>query len=907
MVLSGTAAAVATVARRRVRRVHDASRPHHVAARRRRPRACVSARSRTGEPWPIAPCGSSRSTSAPGDIVCCPPRVGGRTTGRIRPRSSPRLTACVCSSAGERRRRSTIVSRKPVRVWSFVASKRAISIRAWSSRGHRSSSRTETRTCFHRTSGRSRYRRSQTGDIKSDEVGGEGHAVRLLIAGHRRPRVYEIENGSRLKAYDVETGRELWHQPLGTLQKAPLVLADGKLYVGSENGKFFIVRPSADRAEVLSEVALPLSTNSVQQAEGTPEPILGGAACRGRVFFVSSDAVYAIGPKTPKAVTGNAVDQPAENGEGAPTYLQVSPTELVLKPGKSVALHASSSTPKDGSCARIRGHVVAAGAHRHRERRHVDHRRPASGTGRARQATVGEPGRRRQRARGASAAVERDLRAYADAAVPQAGSTPWPASSRSRRSTARRCCRRRRTTRSSSASARSSGPTDWSNYTFEADVRSNTRRRQMADIGITAQRYSLVLYGTSQELKLEPWTPEVQRTVTVPYAWKADAWYHLKLRVENLANGQGQSARQGLADRRGGARSVDDRQDGSDRQPSGRAWNHRRRRVRGVFRQPQDDGQPTMRNILMALAVLTARRVASARLVASDPGSGDWPMWGGTPDRNMVSNMKGLPTRVGRQDEEEREMGRRARIAELRQYRRVRRRGADWHQQREPARSQAAGRSRRADGVPRVGRRVPLAAHAREARVGPRERLAVSGRRLVAARRRQSRLLRQQPRRALVCRPQRLPRRQERRPDHRREAHRHAGRRLDLVLRHDGRGRRVPAQHVELVAGHPRRLDLRQHVERTGREPRPYSVAESAGHHRRQQEHRQARLGGQLGPGPHPPRTVVDAVGRQDRRRGSGRQRAGRRLGPRLRDADRQEAVGVRHQSEGFGVAENAQ
>src|SRR5215213_5351296 len=29
---------------------------------------------------------------------------------------------------------------------------------------------------------------------------------------------------------------------------------------------------------------------------------------------------------------------------------------------------------------------------------------------------------------------------------------------------------------------------------------------------------------------------------------------------------------------------------------------------------------------------------------ASDPGSGDWPMWGGTPDRNMISNMKGLPT-----------------------------------------------------------------------------------------------------------------------------------------------------------------------------------------------------------------------------------------------------------------------
>ena len=28
---------------------------------------------------------------------------------------------------------------------------------------------------------------------------------------------------------------------------------------------------------------------------------------------------------------------------------------------------------------------------------------------------------------------------------------------------------------------------------------------------------------------------------------------------------------------------------------------------------------------------------------AGEPGTGSWPMWGGTPDRNMVSNMKGLP------------------------------------------------------------------------------------------------------------------------------------------------------------------------------------------------------------------------------------------------------------------------
>jgi outer membrane protein assembly factor BamB len=42
--------------------------------------------------------------------------------------------------------------------------------------------------------------------------------------------------------------------------------------------------------------------------------------------------------------------------------------------------------------------------------------------------------------------------------------------------------------------------------------------------------------------------------------------------------------------------------------------------------------------------VLLAAVGQSPRIAASDPGTGDWPMWGGKPDRNMVSNMKGLPT-----------------------------------------------------------------------------------------------------------------------------------------------------------------------------------------------------------------------------------------------------------------------
>src|SRR5678815_510536 len=42
--------------------------------------------------------------------------------------------------------------------------------------------------------------------------------------------------------------------------------------------------------------------------------------------------------------------------------------------------------------------------------------------------------------------------------------------------------------------------------------------------------------------------------------------------------------------------------------------------------------------------LLTAYCLLPTASSASDPGTNDWPMWGGTPDRNMVSNMKGLPT-----------------------------------------------------------------------------------------------------------------------------------------------------------------------------------------------------------------------------------------------------------------------
>ena len=109
-----------------------------------------------------------------------------------------------------------------------------------------------------------------------------------------------------------------------------------------------------------------------------------------------------------------------------------------------------------------------------------------------------------------------------------------------------------------------------------------------------------------------------------------------------------------------------------------------------------------------------------------------------------------------------------------------------------------AGRPRRADGVPRVGRRVPVAADQREARRGPRQRLAVSGRLLLAAggRRRSSTTSRIAASCASIS------------TDYATGTtavdEKHGAEDADyLEVRHDGGGRLPAAQHVELVAGHP--------------------------------------------------------------------------------------------------------
>lgn len=359
-----------------------------------------------------------------------------------------------------------------------------------------------------------------------------------IMAGYSSPvidgrRIYQVDNSANLRALDLETGQEAWVMNLGTIQKSSPVLADGKLYVGSEDGKFYILRPGPDGAEILDESQFGTETD--------PERVTGSPAVSGgRIFVVTTEALYAIGDRPLRLESASASpDTPAAgSGEGPATHVQVQPTELILEPGETVTFEARlfdgrgrflRTEQAEWSLERLEGRIGSNGEFdpaalpRGQGGHVVATIGPLSGMARVRvvpplpwdenfETWEGDaPGVHWINATGKYRVGDID----GSRVLVKSADNPFLRRARS-----------------------FMGPTDLSDYTFEADVRSDEQRRQMGSAGVVVQRFGLVLMGNHQRLDLESWQPEITRTARVPFTWDPHTWYRLKLRVENLPDGK---------------------------------------------------------------------------------------------------------------------------------------------------------------------------------------------------------------------------------------------------------------------------------------------------------------------------------------------------------------------------------
>jgi outer membrane protein assembly factor BamB len=374
------------------------------------------------------------------------------------------------------------------------------------------------------------------GEIKKDQIkwatyGWQGGFSSPVIDGDR---MYQIDNGANLGAFDLNTGKQLWLKTLGTIQKASPVLADGKLYVGTESGRFYILKPSATGVEVLSDVQL--------GTEAVPDPVIASAAVsNGRVYFASMSTLYCIGKKhaTSSQHATAAITPAMQPSQNPPTWVQVVPTELILKPGEKVNFRARlfdaqgnfirEEPAAEWSLDQLKGTITNGSF------------TVASDAG-------NEAGMVKAKVGGITGAAS--VRVFPplpwsenfDALAPNSAPSNWVSMTMKfavRDQNGNKVLAK--LTEGSSLLSRSRayiGPSDWSNYTIESDVSATQKRRQQGDVGVIAQRYVLTLYGNSQTLHIEPWQPEIKRTISVPFAWKPDAWYRMKLEVQNLPDGK---------------------------------------------------------------------------------------------------------------------------------------------------------------------------------------------------------------------------------------------------------------------------------------------------------------------------------------------------------------------------------
>jgi outer membrane protein assembly factor BamB len=385
------------------------------------------------------------------------------------------------------------------------------------------------------------------GEIKKDQTKWFVHGPQIgfptPVVDEQAGVMYAVDNGAIAMAFDIATGNRLWEHKLGTLQKGSPVLADGKLYVGTENGRFYILKPSKTGVEVLSDVTLPQSKyGGTGDAEPGPESIIASpAVANGRVYVASMDALYAIGPKTlkPAPAPAPAPSAPAAT-PGEPATALVFPSDVTLKPGQAQKFTVNLFDANGNKVPAPAGTTIAWAVENLKGTAAPDGTftpdAAAGSQGGTLKATIGAlTGTARVRV-----AMTGKFEENFDGFTSEAPPAGWVNAGNKfdvKDLEGSKVLQRREDQTLTRRARLFFGAPDMANYTVEMDVRTIEKRRQQGDVGVIAQRYVLVLFGNSQKVELQAWQPNVEMTKSAPFAWKGDTWYRVKLEVQNQKDG----------------------------------------------------------------------------------------------------------------------------------------------------------------------------------------------------------------------------------------------------------------------------------------------------------------------------------------------------------------------------------
>lgn len=362
--------------------------------------------------------------------------------------------------------------------------------------------------------------------------------------------LYLCGDTGQLYCLDAKTGATKWEYLYGKNTKGSPVLADGKLYLAEVNSKFHILKPTETGIEKLH-------TQFFRSKSGAEEIEINGspAVANGRVYFMTGSDLFCIGSKEP-VISPTETSAMREPAAGEVAQLALFPADVAVKPGTPLKLElrgydaggrfVRNITEAEWTLAGQRppeGVAPMAGA---TPPPALAGELEGSGEARLLKVAPAPPAQfGRVVAKLGKMSCETRVRVVPNlpykpnfANIPE-GRTPggWINCAGKFAMVpyeGRKVLKKLAVNPSplvSRANAYITLP-DARDYTIEADVLGTRVRSDLPDMGLVANRYTLMLAGNTQQLRLVSWDalPRVDKSIAFP--WKEGVWYRMKLTTQ---------------------------------------------------------------------------------------------------------------------------------------------------------------------------------------------------------------------------------------------------------------------------------------------------------------------------------------------------------------------------------------
>ncbi|MEL7499690.1 MAG: PQQ-binding-like beta-propeller repeat protein [Planctomycetota bacterium] len=345
--------------------------------------------------------------------------------------------------------------------------------------------------------------------------------------------LYVVSDTGNLYAYDGKTGADLWEFDLGTVGKGSPIWADGKLYATEVNGNMWIVKPSREGCEKLSHVNI-----KAKEGSGLDEIYASPATAEGRVILVTRDRTICIYDEAKQPVIAKPMPLSPESPKGdIVDMVQLRPYEKIVSAGSKTAytVHAFDANGreilKQPANSLVVGKELAGFTTQGNQLMAPQADKDFAGTVTtqigANVATA------RVRMFNPAKVWKWDFTGYKGPQVPAQWTRAFvkikPGDVDGETVMA--------VNGGTDGKGRPShqvglGFAEMKNYTIQADVRMTEEKRKLPSIGLSNQRYNLIMKGNLSKLSIQSWPAHKRMGKEIKFRSDPDIWYTMKMKVE---------------------------------------------------------------------------------------------------------------------------------------------------------------------------------------------------------------------------------------------------------------------------------------------------------------------------------------------------------------------------------------